>query len=152
MNRIDGMPALIGRIGMELGTSDWVEIGQDRIGTFADATGDHQWIHVDPGRAAGGSPFGTTIAHGYLTLSLLPMLGEQAFAVDGIGTRLNYGLNRVRFPAPVPSGGRIRAVFRLKSVEQQGEGRYLVVTEATVELEGGSRPVCVAEMLVLYLV
>lgn len=152
MNRIDGMPALIGRIGMELGTSDWVAIGQDRIQSFADATGDHQWIHVDPDRAARESPFGTTIAHGYLTLSLLPMLDAQAFAVDGIGSRLNYGLNRVRFPAPLPAGGRIRAVFRLKSVEAQGAGRFLVATEATVELEGGSRPVCVAEMLVLYLV
>ncbi|UEM25212.1 MaoC family dehydratase (plasmid) [Skermanella mucosa] len=152
MNRIDGIPALLGRVGTELGASGWIEIGQERIGTFADATGDHQWIHVDPGRAARESPFGTTIAHGYLTLSLLPMLSEQAFAVDGIGARLNYGLNRVRFPAPVPAGGRIRAVFRLKSVETQGEGRFLAATEATVELEGGGRPVCVAEMLVLYLV
>ena len=104
----------------------------------------------------GTTDFGLKDAYTLLTITGpaedAPMLGEQAFAVDGIGTRLNYGLNRVRFPAPVPSGGRIRAVFRLKSVEQQGEGRYLVVTEATVELEGGSRPVCVAEMLVLYLV
>ena len=150
--RIAGIPALIDRVGGVLGVSDWVAVEQARIDAFADATGDRQWIHVDPERAARESPYGTTIAHGYLTLSLLPFLASQAFAVDAVGARINYGLNRVRFPAPVPAGRRVRASFRLLSVEPQGERRFLVTVEATVELDGGDRPVCVAEMLAIYMV
>lgn len=150
--RIAGIPALTGRVGGTLGISDWLEIGQARIDAFADATGDHQWIHTDPERAARESPYGTTVAHGYLTLSLLPMLAAQAFAVDGVGTRINYGLNRVRFTAPVPAGSRVRATFRLTAAQPQGEGRFLLTIEATVETEGAPRPACVAEMLAVYAV
>ena len=152
MNRIAGIPALQERVGAVLGVSDWVTIEQERIQAFADATGDQQWIHVDRERCERESPYRTPIAHGYLTLSLLPMLSAQALTVEGVSARLNYGLNRVRFPAPVPSGSRVRATFRLKSVEPQGDNRFLVTTEATIELDGGSRPVCVAEMLAMYVV
>ncbi|HYH22944.1 MAG TPA: MaoC family dehydratase [Azospirillum sp.] len=152
MNRIAGIPALQERVGTILGVSDWVSVEQERIQAFADATGDQQWIHVDPERCERESPYRTTIAHGYLTLSLLPMLSAQVVTVDGIAARLNYGLNRVRFPGPVPAGSRVRATFRLTSVEPQGDNRFLVTTEATVELDGGSRPVCVAEMVAMYVV
>ena len=133
-------------VGRELGPTDWVEITQERIDAFAAATDDHQWIHVDPERAADG-PFGSTIAHGYLTLSLLPRF--LAGALDlGATYRLtvNYGLNRVRFPAPVPVGSRVRARFAVRSVDEVPGGRQLVV-EATVERDGGEKPVCVAEVV-----
>ncbi len=129
-------------VGSTLGPTGWVEIGQDRIDAFAAATDDPQWIHTDPVRAAAG-PFGTTIAHGYLTLSLLPaLLGE----VLETGARLavNYGLNRVRFPAPVPVGSRVRARFEVLAADELAEGVQLTVV-ATVEREGGEKPVCVAE-------
>ncbi len=150
VERFAGVPALLERIGGVLGVSGWMAVEQARIDAFADATGDRQWIHVDPERAARESPYGTTIAHGYLTLSLLPFLASQAFAVDDVRTRINYGLNRVRFPAPVPAKRRVRARFLLTSVEPQGEGRFLVTVEATVEADAGDRPVCVAEMLAIY--
>jgi acyl dehydratase len=132
--------------GDEFGPSDWLEITQDRIDGFADATGDHQWIHVDPERAAEG-PFGTTIAHGFLTLSLLvkflyevrPESGEYRMGI-------NYGVNRVRFPAPVPVGSRIRAHFEVLEVSEV-EGGIQVVTKGTIEREGEEKPVCVAEMV-----
>jgi acyl dehydratase len=132
--------------GDEFGPSDWLEITQDRIDGFADATGDHQWIHVDPERAAEG-PFGTTIAHGFLTLSLLvkflyevrPESGEYRMGI-------NYGMNRVRFPAPVPVGSRIRAHFEVLEVSEV-EGGIQVVTKGTIEREGEEKPVCVAEMV-----
>ncbi|SMH62783.1 Acyl dehydratase [Azospirillum lipoferum] len=148
--RLDGIPALLACIGGELGVSDWVLVGQPRIDAFADATGDSQWIHIDPERAARESPYGATIAHGYLTLSLLPLMASQAFTVDAVNTKINYGLNRVRFPSPVPAGRRVRARFHLRSVELQGERRYLVSVEATVESERSDRPACVAEMLAIY--
>jgi acyl dehydratase len=129
--------------GTEIGVSDWVEIDQERINLFADATGDHQWIHVDPEKAAKG-PFGTTVAHGYLTLSLLPMLSDGVVTVDGVRMGVNYGLNKVRFPAPVPVGSRVRARFELLSVEDV-EGGVQTVARVTVEREGGDKPVCVAE-------
>ncbi|HYG90198.1 MAG TPA: MaoC family dehydratase [Azospirillum sp.] len=150
VERLAGIPALLERVGGVLGVSEWLAVEQTRIDAFADATGDHQWIHTDPERAARESPYGTTIAHGYLTLSLLPLLASQAFAVDGVGTRINYGLNRVRFTAPVPAGARVRASFRLKAVEPQAEHRFLITVEATVEAEGAPRPACIAEMLAIY--
>ncbi|WP_128375529.1 MaoC family dehydratase [Streptomyces cavernae] len=130
-------------VGEQLGYSDWLEIDQKRIDLFADATGDHQWIHVDPEKAAGG-PFGSTIAHGYLTLSLLPTLVPQVMRVDGAKMGINYGTNKVRFPAPVPVGSRLRATAVLKEVTEAGGG-VQVTTAVSVEREGGDKPVCVAE-------
>jgi acyl dehydratase len=133
-------------LGAEFGPSSWIEIPQERIQAFADATGDHQWIHVDPERAAAG-PFGTTIAHGYLTLSLLPEMTFEVVPSDPDAKMgVNYGLNRVRFPAPVPSGSRVRGTFRVASVEDHDWG-YQATMEATVEREGGDKPVCVAELV-----
>jgi acyl dehydratase len=130
-------------VGQALGRSEWIVVDQARIDRFAEATGDHQWIHLDPGRAAAG-PFGTTIAHGFLTLSLLPKMFETAFRVDGVRMAVNYGLNRVRFTAPVPAGSRVRGHFTLKSYEPIDGGAQLVV-EARIELEGSDKPACVAE-------
>jgi acyl dehydratase len=132
-------------IGQELGPTDWLEVDQERIDCFADATGDHQWIHVDPERAAEG-PFGTTIAHGYLTLSLCAPLASSALQLTGYRMGINYGVNKVRFPAVVPSGSRIRATFTVQSVEEVPGGEQGVVL-ATVEREGGDKPVCVAELV-----
>lgn len=134
--------------GTEIGHGEWQEIDQDRIDKFADATGDHQWIHVDPERAAAG-PFGTTIAHGYLTLSMLPVLTAGLAAVEGVRMGVNYGVNRVRFPAPVPVGSRIRARVDLLSVEDV-PGGVQVTALVTVQREGGDKPVCVAETLSRY--
>jgi len=130
-------------VGAPLGTSDWLDIDQERIDKFAAVTGDDQWIHVDPKRAAAGM-FGATVAHGFLTLSLLPFFGRTAFKVGGVRMTVNYGLNRVRFPAPVPVGSRLRAHYKLLSFEPI-EGGVQVVTEVTVEREGHAKPVCVAE-------
>lgn len=140
------MTALRDLVGVELGPTSWIEVTQERIDAFAAATDDPQWIHVDPERAADG-PFGTTIAHGFLTLSLcVPMLYE---ALPGEGTMaVNYGANRVRFPAAVPSGSRIRGRFRVVSVEDAPLGERATI-EATVECEGIEKPVCVAELVVL---
>ena len=134
---------LAARVGQELGTSAWVAIEQSRIDQFAEATGDHQWIHIDPVRAAAG-PFGAPIAHGFLTLSLLPMLFEGGFAIDDVRMGVNYGLNRVRFVSPVKVGSRVRGRFRLLSYEPLEGGAQLTV-EATIELEGSAKPACVAE-------
>jgi acyl dehydratase len=134
--------------GAEFGPSSWIEVPQERIDAFADATGDHQWIHVDPERAAAG-PFGGTIAHGYLTLSLLPSMSYEVVPRQGGGMAVNYGLNRVRFPAPVPSGSRVRGSFRVDQVEQQDWGFQATMT-ATIEREGGDKPVCVAELVFRY--
>ncbi|MGH8797065.1 MAG: MaoC family dehydratase [Caldimonas sp.] len=130
-------------VGQELGVSAWITVDQQRIDRFADATGDHQWIHVDPVRAAAG-PFGATVAHGFLTLSLLPEMGASAFEVRDTRMGVNYGLNRVRFPAPVPSGSRLRGRFKLLSYEPI-EGGAQVTVEVTMEREGATKPVCVAE-------
>jgi acyl dehydratase len=132
--------------GAELGPTGWVEVGQERIDRFAEATDDPQWIHVDPERAAAG-PFGTTIAHGFLTLSLCVPFLSEAMPVEGARMALNYGVNRVRFPAPVPSGSRVRGRLRVASVEEVPGGEQAVI-EATVEREGGEKPVCVAELVV----
>jgi len=130
-------------VGSTLGTSDWQGIDQARIDRFAVVTGDDQWIHVDAARAAAG-PFGSTIAHGHLTLSLLPVMVRTAFALDDVRMTVNYGLNRVRFPAPVPVGSRLRGHFKLLSFEPIAGGAQVVV-EVTSEREGHSKPVCVAE-------
>ncbi|MFI8964215.1 MaoC family dehydratase [Streptomyces sp. NPDC053493] len=135
-------------VGEQLGHSDWLEIEQKRIDQFAEATGDHQWIHVDPERAAAG-PFGRTIAHGYLTLSLLPTLVPQIMRVEGMKMGLNYGTNKVRFPAPVPVGSRLRASAVLTEVTEAGGGVQVTAT-VTVEREGGDKPVCVAESVSRY--
>ena len=132
-------------VGQEIGVSDWLLVDQRRIDQFAEATGDHQWIHVDPVRAADG-PFGKTIAHGFLTLSLVPEMFATAFVVDDVRMGVNYGLNRVRFTAPVPSDSRVRGHFVLKSYEPIDGGAQLAV-EVRVELEGSSKPACVAETL-----
>jgi acyl dehydratase len=145
MKRFERLQDLQGCVGQPLGTSDWITVDQRRIDLFADATEDRQWIHVDPGRAAAG-PFGTPIAHGFLTLSLLPKLFESAFEVGDSRMGLNYGLNRVRFPSPLPSGGRVRGHFKLLSYEPLDGGAQLV-TEVTVECEGAPKPVCVAESI-----
>ncbi|MFE2375878.1 MaoC family dehydratase [Streptomyces sp. NPDC059398] len=135
-------------IGERLGPSDWLEIDQKRIDLFADATGDHQWIHVDPARAASG-PFGTTIAHGYLTLSLLPTLVPQIMRVEGMKMGINYGTNKVRFPSTVPVGSRLRATAVLTDVSEAGGG-VQVTAAVTVEREGADKPVCVAESVSRY--
>jgi acyl dehydratase len=135
-------------VGDEFGPSSWIEVPQERIQAFADATGDHQWIHVDPERGAAG-PFGTTIAHGYLTLSLLPSMSYEVVPRQDGGMALNYGLDRVRFPAPVPSGSRVRGAFRVDSVDHADWG-YQTTMTATVEREGGDKPVCVAALVFRY--
>jgi acyl dehydratase len=137
------------RPGLELGPSDWVEVTQDRIDAFAGGTDDHQWIHIDPERANEG-PFGTTIAHGFLTLSLLVPLAYDLLPVQEARLTVNYGLNRVRFPAPVPAGGRVRARFVVQDVSEV-DGGVQATLAATVELEGQEKPVCVAEWLVRFL-
>ncbi len=143
MRRFARLAELQALVGQEIGVSDWVVVDQDRIDAFAHATGDHQWIHVDAERAAGG-PFGATVAHGFLTLSLLPLLFETGFAIDDVKMGLNYGLNRVRFPTPVRAGSRVRGHFKLLSFEPLPGGAQLVV-EATIELEGAAKPACVAQ-------
>ncbi len=137
--------ALKREVGKELGASGWIRVDQAMIDRFAEATGDFQWIHVDVARAA-GSPFGGTIAHGFLTLSLLARLSQEAYRIENLAARLNYGCNKVRFTAPVPSGKRIRARFKVQSVEDVKQGIRLT-TEATVELEGSAKPACVAEQI-----
>ena len=132
-------------VGQEVGVSDWITVDQSRINQFAQATGDHQWIHLDAERAAKG-PYGTTIAHGFLTLSLLPEMSASAFEVRDTRMGVNYGLGRVRFPAPVPSGSRLRGHFKLTKFEPIEGGAQLTV-EVTMEREGGVKPVCVAESL-----
>jgi acyl dehydratase len=138
-----------GRVGEEIAVSDWLEVTQDRINQFADATGDHQWIHVDPARAAAELPSKTTIAHGFLTLSLLSTLIRESIRFTGLRMAINYGLNRVRFVSPVPSGSRIRALITLQSVDAVSGG-VQVTWLATIEREGGEKPAAVAEWLVRY--
>ena len=132
-------------VGQDLATSEWVTVTQERIQLFADATGDHQWIHLDPERAKAG-PFKTTIAHGFFTLSLLPEMSASAFEVRGTRMGVNYGLNKVRFPAPVPSGSRIRGRFKLIGYEPLDGGAQMTV-QVTMEREGSDKPVCIAESI-----
>jgi len=142
---LQGIADLAGAAGTDLGASDWLEIDQQRIDTFAAATGDHQWIHVDPERAADG-PFGRTIAHGFLTLSVLPVLQHQLYAVEGVRMAVNVGLNRVRFAAPVPVGSKIRARAQITEVTEL-EGAVQVVFATTLEIEGVEKPAAVVESI-----
>jgi acyl dehydratase len=146
---VTGPAELIGLAGRDLGTSEWLEITQERIDTFADATGDHQWIHVDPGRAAAG-PFGTTIAHGYLTLSLVIPLWTELLRIEGIAMAVNYGLNKVRFPAPVPVGSKIRLAATVAEARAVGGNGVEIVADLTVEIDGGGKPAAVAQAVYRY--
>ena len=145
---IQGISGLSELVGTHLGYSDWLEITQERVNTFADATGDHQWIHVDPERAKDG-PFGGTIAHGYLTLSLGPMLAPQIMSVTGVKMGVNYGANKVRFPSPVPVGAKVRLGAELKEVEDIPGGAQVSMT-FTFEIEGSEKPAAVAEIIFRY--
>jgi len=135
---------LPGLVGTELGTSDWLEITQERVNTFADATGDHQWIHVDVERATAESPFGGPIAHGYLTLSLLIPMYSQVLVISDAKIGVNYGLNKMRFPSPVPVGSKVRLTATLDAVEEVAGGLQLTVA-AVIEAEDAPKPVCIAE-------
>ncbi len=145
---IDGIDGLEGRVGEHLGYSDWHEITQEQVNLFAEATGDHQWIHVDVERAKAG-PFGGPIAHGYLTLSLAPVLLGEILVVAGVSMGVNYGLNRLRFPSPVPVGARLRAGAELAGVEHL-DGGAQVTLRTTFEVEGATKPSCVAEIIFRY--
>ena len=147
LHEVTGLDALKALVGTELGRSRWFEVGQDRIATFADATDDHQWIHVDPDRAARESPFRTTVAHGFLTLSLLPSMLADVLVMADAKLVVNYGLNKVRFPAPVPAGSRVRAAIVLAALTDE-TGSSQLTLDVTVEREGSAKPVCVAEFLV----
>ena len=137
------------RIGQEIAVSDWIEVTQSRIDQFAEATGDSQWIHVDPARAATESPFKTTIAHGFLTLSLLSPLIRESMQFSGLRMAINYGLNRVRFVSPVPAGARIRARITVQAVEEV-PGGFQVTWQVTIEREQGGKPACIADWIVRY--
>ena len=145
---IDGIDGLKAKVGEHFGYSDYVEITQEQVNQFADATGDHQWIHIDVERAKAG-PFGGPIAHGYLTLSLGPALSPQIMAVTGISMGVNYGCNKVRFPSPVPVGSKVRLGQKLLSVEDVAGGAQ-VTMEFTFEVEGAPKPSCVAEVVFRY--
>ncbi|WP_421842955.1 MaoC family dehydratase [Mycobacterium sp.] len=150
MRTFESVADLAAAAGETIGQSEWVTITQDDVNLFADATGDHQWIHVDPERAAAG-PFGATIAHGFMTLALLPRLQHQIYTVDGIKLAINYGLNRVRFPAPVLVGSRVRASMSLAGVEDLGSGAVQVTMSTIVEIDGSSKPACVAESVTRFI-
>lgn len=141
----ESLEAFKAAAGEELGTSEWVTITQEQINTFADATGDHQWIHVDPERAATG-PFGGTIAHGYLTLSLLPAFASQIYDIQGLAFGMNYGANKVRFPSPVPVDSRLRATATLVETKDIAIGTQGIVS-FVIEREGADKPVCIAEVV-----
>ena len=149
VNRIENPSVLKTLVGREVGLSDWIEVTQERINLFAEATEDRQWIHLDEERAKRESPFKTTIAHGFLSLSLLSQLGKLAMSVDGVRMGINYGLNRVRFVSPVPAGARIRGRFVLAQAEDINGGLQ-ATWNVTVEREGSEKPCCVAEWLVRY--
>jgi acyl dehydratase len=143
---IKGLDELKSLVGQPLGTSDWIEITQEQVDRFADATGDHQWLHTDPQRAKLESPYGQTIAHGFLTLSLCPALAQELFTVEGIKMGVNYGLNRVRFPNAVKVGSRIRLASQLIDLKECQGGATLTYKQ-TIEVEGEDKPACVAEMM-----
>ena len=149
MRTFTSFDELTDALGQELGTSEWLTIEQDRVDQFAAATGDHQWIHVDVERAATG-PFGGAIAHGYLTLSLIPLLGSQVFTLDTPGAKLNYGVNKVRFPHPVRVGSRVRNTVSVKEITDLPSGKQLVLGHV-MEIEGQAKPALVAETVVLLL-
>ncbi|NNG38928.1 MaoC family dehydratase [Flexivirga sp. ID2601S] len=145
MRTFNGIEELQAAVGEHLGYSEWHEITQEQVNLFADATGDHQWIHVDVERAKEG-PFGGTIAHGYLTLSMIPMLSWEVYALEGVKMGINYGSNKVRFPTPVPVGSRVRGGLELQSVEPSSLG-FTVTMKVTIEIDGQDKPACVAETL-----
>ncbi|HAL38492.1 MAG TPA: dehydratase [Polaromonas sp.] len=147
MKTFQTLSELVPLVGQEVAVSDWVTITQQQVNLFAEATGDHQWIHVDPEKASAG-PFGGPIAHGFLTLSLLPRFFESSFEITGSRMGVNYGLNKVRFTAPVPVGSRLRAHMKLLAAEPIDHGGMQMAWEVTVEREGSAKPVCVAESLV----
>ena len=149
MRVFSSLEELTAAVGEEIGPTDWVTVTQKQVDMFADATGDHQWIHVDRSRAAAG-PFGGTIAHGYLTLSLVPMLASQLFHIDTMGAKLNYGVNKVRFPHPVLVGSSIRARATIAEVTDVPAGKQMV-TRYVLEIEDVAKPACVAETVVLLL-
>ncbi len=141
---LDALPA---RVGSEVAVSDWFEVGQDRIATFAEATDDRQWIHLDPERCKRESPFGQPVAHGFLTLSLLPAMLTSALAIGGMRMGVNYGLNKVRFPSPLPAGSRVRGRWTLRGADAVAGG-WQFTWDVTIEAEGAAKPVCVAEFLI----
>ncbi|MDA8196649.1 MAG: MaoC family dehydratase [Actinomycetota bacterium] len=146
---INGKDDLKAKIGEHLGYSEWFEVTQQRINDFADATGDHQWIHINEEMAKSG-PFGTTIAHGYLTLSLVPMLLSKVMVVDGVKMGVNYGTNKVRFPSPVPSGSKVRLGATVVAVEDLPNGSTQNLVDVTIETEGSTKPSLVAQLVFLY--
>jgi acyl dehydratase len=146
---VNGLDELKTMAGADLGHTDWFEMSQQRVNTFADATDDHQWIHVDRERAAAG-PFGGTIVHGYLTLSMVIPFMSDLLEIRGVSMGINYGLNRVRFPAPVPVGSKIRLAATLGAVEDAGVNAVQATVDMTIEVEGGTKPACVAQGLYRY--
>jgi acyl dehydratase len=148
MKVISSVDDAVGLVGQELGVGEWKEIDQKRIDAFADVTEDHQWIHIDVDRAKAESPYGTTIAHGFLTLSMIPRLSKDNFRVDNAKMAINYGLNKVRFLAAVPSGGRIRARSELVDAEKVGDAMVNLIVRHTIELDGSDKPAAVAETIV----
>jgi acyl dehydratase len=149
MRAFESAADLVAAAGSELGHSEWHVVSQQLIDDFAGITGDRQWIHVDPARAAAG-PFGTTVAHGFLTLALIPMLVRETFRVEAAQMAVNYGLDRVRFPAPLASGSEIRAEVRIRAVARDGT-RVRVTSEVVVTARGAARPCCVAELVTLFI-
>ena len=145
---VTGIDQLRELIGKPIGPSDWIEVTQSDIDKFAEVSRDDQWIHVDVERAERESPFGTTVAHGNLTLSLIDGFRRQLIRQEGVSMGINYGWNKVRFPAPVPAGARVRATAEVQSVDELGDGWWHIVTKFTLEREGGEKPVCVAQTVV----
>ena len=143
--QVEGIKGLKGLLGEQIGPSEWREVTQEDINAFADLSGDHQWIHTDVERAKNESPFGTTVAHGNLTLSMIDGMRLELLSSSGFKLGVNYGWNRVRFPAPVPAGSRIRATAEVTEVEDVGGGWWQVLTRFTVEVEGSDKPACVAD-------
>jgi acyl dehydratase len=151
MMRVFGRPEeLVAAVGAELGSSRWFEVAQERIDAFAEATGDRQWIHIDPERARRESPYGATVAHGYLTLSMLPVFIYDVIRLEGVRQSVNYGSNRVRFPAPVIAGSRVRGRIRLGGVEPVASCALRVTLQTTIEIEAAERPACVAETIAVH--
>lgn len=148
---VNGLDELRAQSGKDLGRTDWVTVDQGRINAFAEATGDHQWIHVDEERCRRESPYGQTIAHGFLTISLLPMLAQQLLEIQGVSARINYGLNKLRFTGPVPAGARVRLHQMIKDVSDRDDGSVQLTADVTVEVEGQDKPACIAESVSLCL-
>ena len=149
MRVIEGIEGLRALAGQELGRSGWLTVTQEMVDRFAEITGDDQWIHVDPVRAERESPFGGTVAHGYLTLALIPRFAREIFTLEGIRTRINYGLDKVRFPAAVRCGSRIRGAMRIDTTTPVPNGGLRYAATVTIEIEGGDKPACIAQVVVV---